>query len=132
MLKTSSELLNSLQEVTLKRERLLKRLRRELTKFGKPVCSEDFIRGLLMDLRDSRQRYADLVASRVGYLRSLNDNGINTLLEYSTLIGLRNELELLTILYRYVRSGRITSIRATEILEDMESVKRIINMLSQD
>lgn len=132
MLETSlTEALNNLQEITLRRERLLQRLRRELTRFSRCLCNEDFIRDLIRDLRDSRQKYVNTISDNIEYLRNFNDDRINTLLEYSALVGFNNELELLIMIYRYVRNGKIRSIEVSEILKDIEDVKYVINVLNK-
>lgn len=125
------DLLNEIQEFTLRRERILQKLRRELIKFNKCSCNEDLIRDLIEDLRDSRRRYFNVVVGiDRDYLMSVNDNQLITLLEYSTIIGFNNELEILNIICRYIRSGRITSIQLHEVLNDIEVVKNVINVLS--
>ncbi len=121
--------LNEVQEFTLRRERILQKLRRELIRFSKCSCNEDLVRDLIEDLRESRRKYVNVVVNIDKNLMNVDDDQLFTLLEYSAIIGLNNELEILNIVCKYVRNGKITSIQLNEVLNDIEAVKSVINVL---
>ncbi|MCC6021535.1 MAG: hypothetical protein LM560_00205 [Desulfurococcaceae archaeon] len=126
------EVLNEVQEITLRHERLVNRLRVELSKVSSGSHNEDLIKDLVEDLRRTRRVYSS-VTSKVSSIE-LKDgnvgNDLYTLLEYNVLIALNNELELLKILSKHIRRGKIKSIELDDIVDDVSHVNEILASLS--
>ncbi len=126
------EILNEVQEITLRHERLINRLRVELSKVSSGRHSEDLIKDLVEDLRHARKVYSS-VTSKVSSIELNNSNVGNelyTLLEYNVLIAFNNELELLRILSKHIRRGKIKSIELNDIVNDISHVNEILVSLS--
>jgi hypothetical protein len=126
------EILNEVQEITLRHERLINRLRVELSKVSSGRHSEDLIKDLVEDLRHARKVYSS-VTSKVSSIELSNSNVGNelyTLLEYNVLIAFNNELELLRILSKHIRRGKIKSIELNDIVNDISHVNEILVSLS--
>ena len=126
------EILNEVQEITLRHERLINRLRVELSKVSSGRHSEDLIKDLVEDLRHARKVYSS-VTSKVSSIELNNSNVSNelyTLLEYNVLIAFNNELELLRILSKHIRRGKIKSIELNDIVNDISHVNEILVSLS--
>lgn len=129
---TYFEVLKEVQEATLTHERLLSKLRVELSKFSKCYCNEELVKDLIEDLRHNRRTYANLTTKNLRNMIISNvDDGLYTLVEYNVLVTLNNEIELLTKIYRYVQEGRMKFIILEEVLNDIESVNDIMNRLSK-
>lgn len=124
------EILKELQETTLIREKLLSKLRSELIKLVKGSGDEDVIKDLVEDLRLNRRKYINLsfkICDNRGSLPNELNEDLYTLLEYNVLIALRNELELLSKIYKYIQGGKIRLLMLEDISSDIESVNEIID-----
>jgi len=124
------EILKEVQDVTLRRERLLTRLRRELGRFSRCSCNEEVIRDLVDSLRSARRRYASLieVISSSGLsLTSSEVSDLLTLLEYNALIALNNELELLDLIATQIHNGNVSLIELGEIDCDRDDVRNLLS-----
>ncbi|MCS7108042.1 MAG: hypothetical protein RMH77_06250 [Sulfolobales archaeon] len=126
------EVLKELQETTLIRERLLNRLRNELSKFVRGSGDEEVVKDLIEDLRFNRRNYIKLSAeiSKKGVLTNELSNDLSTLIEYNVLIALNNELELLSRVYKYVQEGRIKLLMLEDIHSDIELINDIMYRFS--
>lgn len=126
------EVLKELQETTLIRERLLNRLRNELSKFVRGSGDEEVVKDLIEDLRFNRRNYIKLSAeiSKKGVLTNELSNDLSTLIEYNVLIALNNELELLSRVYKYVQEGRIKLLMLEDIHGDIELINDIMYRFS--
>jgi hypothetical protein len=126
------EVLNEVQEITLRHERLVNRLRVELSKVSSGSHNEDLIKDLVEDLRRTRRVYSSVTSKVSGIeLKDSNvGNDLYTLIEYNVLIALNNELELLKTLSKHIRRGKIKSIELDDIVNDVSHVNEILASLS--
>ncbi|MEM0453585.1 MAG: hypothetical protein QXO98_02900 [Sulfolobales archaeon] len=122
------EVLKELQETTLIRERLLSRLRTELSRFVRGSGNEELVKDLVEDLRFNRRNYINLTTkiSKGSMLSDDVNRELYTLLEYNVLVALNNELELLSKISRYIQEGKIRLLMLDEIYDDIESVNDIM------
>jgi hypothetical protein len=126
------EVLNEVQEITLRHERLVNRLRVELSNVSSGSHNEDLIKDLVEDLRRTRRVYSSVTSKVSGIeLKDSNvGNDLYTLIEYNVLIALNNELELLKTLSKHIRRGKIKSIELDDIVNDVSHVNEILASLS--
>ncbi|MEM2157468.1 MAG: hypothetical protein QXO72_00435 [Sulfolobales archaeon] len=122
------EVLKELQETTLIRERLLSRLRTELSRFVRGSGNEELVKDLVEDLRFNRRNYINLTTkiSKGSMLSDDVNRELYTLLEYNVLVALNNELELLSKISRYIQEGKLRLLMLDEIYDDIESVNDIM------
>ncbi len=127
------DVLKEVQETTLTHERLLNRLRSELSKFSRGSSGEESVKELVEDLRHNRRAYLNLTVLIYGKGKAPNSlsEDVYTLLEYNILVAFNNELELLSKVSKYVREGRMKLMSLEDLLNDIETVNNIINHFSR-
>jgi len=123
-------LYKNIESLTLKRDKLLRKLRKQVRDYGRGRIRYSDLQATLMELRRTRRAYVRVIESPIKMSRELRDSLI-TLIEFTFLVSVNDEQELLRRIIMLMRRNGIEENLIKSIEEDLKEVNEFSKLISE-
>jgi len=125
----------NIETLTLRRDNLLRKFRRLLRDYAKGRIELDDVLDILKTLRRSRRALTKLLRDRLGIYNDIREGYlelVGTLLEFTTIVAINEEEELLRRLGKvFEKKGVKDSNIFNELRNDLEEVKELSKLVTE-
>ena len=125
----------NIETLTLRRDNLLRKFRRLLRDYAKGRIELDDVLDILKTLRRSRRALTKLLKDRLGIYNDIREGYlelVGTLLEFTTIVAINEEEELLRRLGKvFEKKGVKDSNIFNELRNDLEEVKELSKLVTE-
>ncbi|MCD6428111.1 MAG: hypothetical protein J7L12_00665 [Desulfurococcales archaeon] len=123
-------LYKNIESLTLKRDKLLRKLRRQVRDYGRGRIQYSDLQVTLMELRKTRRAYVRVIGSPIKMSGELRDS-LATLIEFTFLVSINDEQEILRRLIALMRKNGIEENLIRNIEEDLKEVNEFGKLISE-
>ena len=123
-------LYKNIESLTLKRDKLLRKLRKQVRDYGRGRIQYSDLQATLMELRRTRRAYAKVIESPIKMSRELRDSLI-TLIEFTSLVSVNDEQELLRRVIMLMRRNGVEENLIKSVEEDLKEVNEFSKLISE-
>ncbi len=123
-------LYKNIESLTLKRDKLLRKLRKQVKDYSRGRIQYSDLQATLTELRRTRRAYARVIESPIRMSGELRDSLV-TLIEFTFLVSVNDEQELLRKIIILMRRNGIEENLIKNIEEDLKEVNEFSKLVSE-
>jgi len=121
-------LYKNIESLTLKRDKLLRKLRKQVRDYSRGRIRYEDLNMTLAELRRARRAYVRIIESPIKVSQELKDS-IATLIEFTYLVSVNDEVELLKRTITLMRKNGVEQHLIKNVEEDLREVKELSKLV---
>ncbi|MCD6279012.1 MAG: hypothetical protein J7J11_04975 [Desulfurococcales archaeon] len=123
-------LYKNIESLTLKRDKLLRKLRKQVRDYGRGRIRFEDLGPTLTELRKTRKAYLRVVEPPVKVQQKLKDSVV-TLMEFTYLVSVNDEAELLKRIIVLMRKNGVEQYLIEHVKNDLREVEELSKLVSE-
>jgi len=123
-------LYKNIESLTLKRDKLLRKLRKQVRDYGRGRIRFEDLGSTLTELRKTRKAYLRVIEPPVKVQQKLKDSVI-TLMEFTYLVSVNDEEELLKRIIVLMRKNGVEQYLIEHVKNDLREVEELSKLVSE-
>ncbi|MCD6278949.1 MAG: hypothetical protein J7J11_04650 [Desulfurococcales archaeon] len=123
-------LYKNIESLTLKRDKLLRKLRKQVRDYGRGRIRFENLSPTLTELRKTRKAYLRVIEPPVKVQQKLKDSVI-TLMEFTYLVSVNDEEELLKRIIVLMRKNGVEQYLIEHVKNDLREVEELSKLVSE-
>ena len=123
-------LYKNIESLTLKRDKLLRKLRKQVRDYGRGRIRFEDLGSTLTELRKTRKAYLRVIEPPVKVQQKLKDSVI-TLIEFTYLVSVNDEEELLKRIIVLMRKNGVEQYLIEHVKNDLREVEELSKLVSE-